>query len=611
MTISQHMHLITGQGGAPYRHFCDLAIKKPVSSSLLSAQSGGSAVDGDIDRTGIVLLDPVGIEFCLSGIDPGILDGYWDADGDGFLNYQEYWSGTDPLHKDTDQDGASDAEEILTSHLVDGGKFHNAAIRDGAWVRVREFVANPDVDVTFTNIVEVSANVKHGLTLDASGHVWEWRYRSSSYAAWDINYGPSLVSNLEGVVSVAAGYQHNLALKSDGSIWVWGYSAYGENGRLGVFNEEVPAKVPGISNVVAIAAGYRFSMALTVDGHVWTWGYNHVGQLGNGYTDLGSHPVPESIVGLTNVVSISTKMEHSAAIDLHGQLWIWGGNADYKLGLGEGGVNAYPSPQAVPGMKRVKGVVCAISSTLVLGWDGKVWSWGSGWQGQTGIGPTGDGHKPVQIQRLEDVVMISAGARHSLALKADGSVWAWGWNKYGQIGNNSTNDVYAPVRIEGLRHVVTVVALNFNSMALHHDGTISMWGDNTYGQLGIGELSIERSLVPVGVPAMWLSDVVYIDASYQNPMALTATGELWMWGAGGNGQLGDNYWENAFLPVQVMAVAPDMGMMLGGGGWHNLLMRSDGSVYSWGCNHYDQLGYESRFNTHRQPVRRIFNVDEL
>lgn len=56
--------------------------------------------------------DGYGVPADLRGIDK-------DADGDGLLNYLEYFHGTDPMNMDTDGDGFSDQKEILNGYDPD------------------------------------------------------------------------------------------------------------------------------------------------------------------------------------------------------------------------------------------------------------------------------------------------------------------------------------------------------------------------------------------------------------------------------------------------------------------------------------------------------------
>ena len=378
--------------------------------------------------------------------------------------------------------------------------------------------------------------------------------------------------------------------------------------------------------------GASFSVAVDDDGDVWSWGRYTVGALGDGrigdqYYDgvflsdqaySEPNPVKAIIPGDPEIKEISASLDHTVVVSLDGYVYQWGANYYGELGLGTNGGSGYADarlPMQVNNVSNITSVAVGYFHNYALTADGKVWAWGSGWQGQLGVGPRGSGCAPMELN-LTDVIAIAAGARHGLALKQDGSVWGWGWNINGQVGNDDTNDVYYPVQVEGISNVIAISAGQDHSMALTGDGTVYTWGANNYGQLGIDDASIAHSLVPVQVPADVLNNVMQIGAHTRGGMALTGDGDVFIWGGGGNGQLGDNSWGNYVTPelvvgVEALNLTPDAGIILGAASYHNMIITGNGDVYSWGCNHYAQLGFESWDNTHRQPVTFIFNMNDL
>src|SRR5258708_5055468 len=57
-----------------------------------------------------------------------------------------------------------------------------------------------------------------------------------------------------------------------------------------------------------------------------------------------------------------------------------------------------------------------------------------------------DSDIPIQVAGLSHVAAISAGSFTSLALGMDGTVWTWGINQYGQLGNGSRRSSNIPVQ---------------------------------------------------------------------------------------------------------------------------------------------------------------------
>jgi alpha-tubulin suppressor-like RCC1 family protein len=64
--------------------------------------------------------------------------------------------------------------------------------------------------------------------------------------------------------------------------------------------------------------------------------------------------------------------------------------------------------------------------SLVLTWDGRVYSCGCNHFGQLGHGDRHDRPSPELVEGLEGVCIVAAGACHSLAATDWGDVFGWG-----------------------------------------------------------------------------------------------------------------------------------------------------------------------------------------
>jgi uncharacterized protein (TIGR03437 family) len=175
---------------------------------------------------------------------------------------------------------------------------------------------------------------------------------------------------------------------------------------------------------------------------------------------------------------------------------------------------------------------------LALRNDGTVWGWGSNTCGQAGRDPgvvrdrATNWSEAVQIAGISDAVAISAGGSyhffsfgHSLALKADGSVWAWGCNDGFAVVQSTARQV------SGLAEAAAVAAGGEHSLVVKKDdGTIWGWGWNAYGVLGDGTTSGCNDVVTTPVQASGLAGVVALSAGGYNNLAMTSDGTVWAWG---------------------------------------------------------------------------------
>lgn len=135
------------------------------------------------------------------------------------------------------------------------------------------------------------------------------------------------------------------------------------------------------------------------------------------------------------------------------------------------------------------------------------------------------------------------------------------------------------------------------TIILKSDGTVWTWGANFNGKLGIGDTNIVRSSVPVEVHgpgnAGFFNQVKAIMGGEIHNVALKSDGTVWTWGWNGLGQLGDGTTNNASIPIQagLTAVPPLASVIkLGGRPYFTLAVKSDGTIWAWGMNTFGQMG---------------------
>src|SRR5207245_2794570 len=63
---------------------------------------------------------------------------------------------------------------------------------------------------------------------------------------------------------------------------------------------------------------------------------------------------------------------------------------------------------------------------------------------------------------------------------------------------------------------------------------------------------------------------------------------IWAWGYNGDGELGNGGFSNSATPAAVSGLTNVVA--IGGGVYHSLALKSDGTVWAWGKNYYGQLG---------------------
>ena len=275
----------------------------------------------------------------------------------------------------------------------------------------------------------------------------------------------------------------------------------------------------------------------------------------------------------------------TAYVALVSGLQAWGDNAQYQLGNATTTDSHVPSP--VPSLTEATAISAGQYHSLAVDASGHVWAWGDNSNGQCGNGVSGaDVQTPTQVTALSGTfTQVSAGEYFSLALRSDGTVWAWGDNGYGQLGINSTSDQLTPVQVTILTNVIAISAGDSHAIALKSDHTVWAWGYNGNGAIGDGGST--NRWYPVQVTAAG-SNVSAIDAGADHNLILKTDGTVWAWGYNSNGQLGDNTITTRRIPQMVSGLN---GMTaVSAGSMHSMAVKSTGALYAWGDNFYGQLG---------------------
>ena len=416
------------------------------------------------------------------------------------------------------------------------------------------------------------------------------KYRSQ-IAAGILFLSLAAIAHSADVISIWGGARGIIILKSDGTVWTWGANF---NGKLGLGLDPatlprttVPVEVHGPGNVSylnsisAVMGGEVHNVALKSDGTVWAWCWNAFGQLGDGTTNDAYTPVQvglNSVPPLTSVTQLGGRTYWTCAVKADGTVWAWGMNQGGQLGNGT--VNPVSGPQVTSPVQvndsqlgghihNALQVSCGYTYGVALATNGTVWTWGTGPNGELGNGTIGFSYTPVQVTGLSNVTAISSGWKHILALKSNGTVWTWGKNLNGELGDGTTANRSNAVQVLNVSNIVMVSGGDYNSAALQSNGTVWKWGLNDVGELGNGTADGTTtiahpvpSLVSLDKFGAGFSNVVMVAARDYHNIAVKTDGSVWMWGANDQGQCGDGTTNDDWRPVPVVGLGARVALPL-------------------------------------------------
>jgi alpha-tubulin suppressor-like RCC1 family protein len=226
---------------------------------------------------------------------------------------------------------------------------------------------------------------------------------------------------------------------------------------------------------MAVACGWAHTLALAERGcQVFACGCGDHGQLGAGTRENQRTPAPVAgLEGLPDVVMVAAGYYHSAAMTSAGRLLLRGRNHFGQLGQGDQEIRLVPVTLGPPqfGGAPVAMVACGCFHTLVVTRAGQLFAFGSGFEGQLGLGDRSYRNVPVEVGlgRFGGAVIAyaAAGSYHSGVVTSGGGVWTWGWGVDGCLGQNDKEDLYQLVPKELVGQFDGACALSLAAGAGH------------------------------------------------------------------------------------------------------------------------------------------------
>ncbi|OQR95960.1 regulator of chromosome condensation (RCC1) [Thraustotheca clavata] len=239
--------------------------------------------------------------------------------------------------------------------------------------------------------------------------------------------------------------------------------------------------------------------------------------------------------------------------------------------------------------------------------------WGNGSVGQLGLGPfevSGMTRKyeelgPRVLQSFLDmqvnVTKLALGQEHSAAVDDAGKIYVWGRGEKGQLGlGDKTLQVDSPTLLESLSEVeiVDISCGTQHTAAVDKQGRVFTWGfggsamsDNA---LGLGPSTGKNQMTPALVET-FIDDgcpIASVDCGDAHTVALSVDGEVWTWGRGDNGRLGNGELISLEYPEPMEFFDKVNIIQVAAGRSFTLALREDGRVFGWGKNNHFQLGSE-------------------
>jgi len=352
-----------------------------------------------------------------------------------------------------------------------------------------------------------------------------------------------------------------------------------------------------------VDAGGRHSCGLTVGGSVYCWGFGERGELGDGKVTTSA--VPVRIQRELVFTSLSTGDRRTCAVTSEGVVYCWGWNRFGQLGTDQTIGQGVPVP--IVSGERFTEVSAGWYHTCALNTEGAAFCWGYNGQGQLGDGSSASSTRPAAVVGGHAFATISAGAFHTCGVDVDGGTYCWGLNHLGQLGTGLYRNEKAPTPVKGGHGFVHVSAGFSHTCAVTLQGLAYCWGSDGHGELGngvIGQFAIPGAIQPRRVHQGVFGGVAFhwIEAGREFTCAIDEKERGFCWGAGLDGQLGNNELMDWAVPRKVFATTDIKWKRIRvGAGTHACAVTMASGLFCWGNAEYGALGPETTFSA--QPVR--------
>ena len=156
--------------------------------------------------------------------------------------------------------------------------------------------------------------------------------------------------------------------------------------------------------------------------------------------------------------------------------------------------------------------------------------------------------------------------------------------------------------------VVQVSAGGIHSLALTQDGFVYAWGKGQFGRLGQGSGDVADKNTPVKVKGVggigYLSNITKIAAGGYHNIVLASDGKMYTWGYNGYGNLGDGTQTQRETPVEV-SYSGDAVSNISCGFAHTAFTTTTGKVYCFGHGPNGQIGNNANNTNTLNPTQVV------
>ncbi|KAF2076936.1 hypothetical protein CYY_001774 [Polysphondylium violaceum] len=190
-----------------------------------------------------------------------------------------------------------------------------------------------------------------------------------------------------------------------------------------------------------------------------------------------------------------------------------------------------------------------------------------------------------------------------------GRLFVFGKNSHGQLGvelgkeviYDQDNYTCDPTLIQDYEDV-ELVSCGVSHTGFIAGGEIYTFGNGSFGKLGLGTAADQK--IPRIVYAGQNIKFSDLQCGNEHTIAKTIYGDVYCWGSGSFGRIGNSSFTSIWTPIRVLTGAQSVYA----GGASSAAVMKDGSVKTWGYNKYGQLGVGHQNNLNHPENLTFFHA---
>ena len=343
--------------------------------------------------------------------------------------------------------------------------------------------------------------------------------------------------------SIFSGGTYSCAVKLDGAAECWGNIP-------GIPGSATPQPVFTTHRWKKLIGNHNALCGITTDSDLLCVGANPFGQLGTGAATSQVVSVPTPVSGGGKWSDVAMQMYSACGIKQPaGELWCWGGVGTWGLERSPVEQPTMVPSRVLPDRRGFSNLVSGTSHVCVQD--------NTGW---TCLGETGAGFFPPFALGTPSTIrtVVGMGQGKTCSLTGLNQSYCFGLDQYGELTNgtqpNTGVSPTAPTLVApGITWSTLSAGLAGHLCGIDTQARGYCWGSNRAGQVGDGTTVSRGS--PVQIPGSWAQLAPGFGAwgigNRDHTCGLTVQGEIWCWGEGESGELGNGLRQSSLVPVRV------------------------------------------------------------